>query len=84
MKIRSLILLIISNFFDTLLNNLTRLGDNREMILNRFENDESISDLHIVLGAQQRHDRFGHLEMPLVANMTEVLVADVIICVGAL
>lgn len=84
MQVLSAILLFITHFLNTLLDHLNRSRENREEVLDVHENDESISDLNVVLGAEAVDDGFGDFEMPLVADVAEVLEANVVIGVRRL
>jgi hypothetical protein len=48
------------------------------------ENDEGISDLNVVLGAETGDDRPRNLKVPFVTHVTEVLIPNAVILVGAL
>lgn len=84
MKILTLVLLFIANSFDSLLNHLLCSQKNREIILDVHQDDESVANLDVILRAQAGDDGAGDFEVPLVADMTEVLKSYVIIRVGAL
>jgi hypothetical protein len=54
------------------------------MILNVHENNESISNLDVILRAEARDDGSGDFKVPLVTHMAKVFISHMIILVGAL
>jgi hypothetical protein len=79
MQVLSLVLLFIANLFHTLLNHLFSLQEHREVILNVHEDDESVANLDVVLGTEAGDDSSGDFEVPLVAQMAEVLEINLIV-----
>jgi hypothetical protein len=84
MQVLSLVFLFVANLLDTLLNHLLCLQQHREVILDVHEDDESVADLNVVLGAEACDNCAGDFEVPLVTNVTEVFEPNMIVGIGAL
>lgn len=78
MQVLSAVLLFVANLLNTLLNHQSRSRENWEEVLDVHKNDESVADLNVVLGVEAVDDGFGDFEVPLVADVAEILEVNVI------
>lgn len=83
-QILPLVLLLVSNPLDFLLDDQTQPGQDREEVDDPNQYDQGVPDLNVVLGVQQHDHGLGQFEVPLVAHVAVVLVADAVQVVGEL
>lgn len=65
-------------------DDLSELDKHWEMWQNTHQNNERITNLHVVLGVEAEYHGLGDFIVPFVANMPIVLVSDQIIGFGEL
>lgn len=78
-QILALVALFLAHFLDLALYNLCQFHKHREKRQNAHQNDQGITDLHVVLGVEAENHCLGDLVVPFVAYVAVVFVAHEVI-----
>lgn len=68
-----------SYFLNSDVNNVEQFYEDGEVRQDFDENDERVPDLHVVLGIETDNKRLGDFVVPLVADMSVVFIANVVV-----